>query len=99
MFRITTFSDYREYSPAGRRRILARIRGDSFDAVRFRIDRAVTETAFHRYDDSFADTFFEDAAAEGLKAIPALLFHTPPWKMPMWRGRSNNQTRFPDQCG
>ena len=79
MFRITTFSDYREYSPAGRRRILARIRRDSFDAVRFRIDRAVTETAFHRYDDSFADAFFEDAAAEGLKAIPALSFHTPPW--------------------
>lgn len=79
MFRITTFRDYREYSPAARGRVLARIRDASFHAVRFRLDRAVTESAFHRYDDSFADSFFEDIAAAGLKAVPVLSFHTPPW--------------------
>ena len=79
MFRITAFSDYREYSPAARRRILARIKADSYDAVRFRIDRAMTEVALRRYDDSFMDSFFDDAAAVGIKVVPSVSFHTPPW--------------------
>ena len=79
MFRITAFSDYREYSPAARRRILARIREDSYDAVRFRIDRAMTEVALRRYDDSLMDSFFDDAAAVGIKVVPSVSFHTPPW--------------------
>ncbi len=79
MFRITTFSDYREYSPAARRRIFAHLKEESYDAVRFRIDRAMTEVSLRRYDDSFMDSFFADAAAAGIKVVPAVSFHTPPW--------------------